>query len=142
MKKLKILLFLVFMFNTACITRSLNQKGNIFDNNDISNIKAGLTNKDNVVKIIGYPTNQSYFNNNIWIYYSYQIKEVMFFKPSIEKQKVLVLNFNDETDIVEDVFLYDINSNDYEILDTIDKIDQNKDNIIQDIFRNIGQISM
>ena len=39
--------------------------------------------------------------------------------------------------------LYDINSENYEILNDIDdNIDKDKNSIIQDILRNIGQISM
>ncbi len=142
--KIKQIFFLfILIFATGCITKSINQKGNIFDDNDIREIKVGLTNRENVVKILGYPINQSYFDNNLWIYYSYQIKEVMFFKPKITNQKVLAIQFNSETDIVSDMSLYDINSENYEILNDInDNMDKDKNNIIQDILRNIGQISM
>lgn len=142
--KIKQIFFLfILIFTTGCITKSINQKGNIFDDNDVREIKVGLTNRENVVKILGYPINQSYFDNNLWIYYSYQIKEVMFFKPKITNQKVLTIQFNSETDIVSDMSLYDINSENYEILNDInDNIDKDKNNIIQDILRNIGQISM
>lgn len=142
--KIKQIFFLfILIFATGCITKSINQKGNIFDDNDVREIKVGLTNRENVVKILGYPINQSYFDNNLWIYYSYQIKEVMFFKPKITNQKVLAIQFNSETDIVSDMSLYDINSENYEILNDInDNIDKDKNNIIQDILRNIGQISM
>ena len=140
--KIKQIFFLfILIFATGCITKSINQKGNIFDDNDIREIKVGLTNRENVVKILGYPINQSYFDNNLWIYYSYQIKEVMFFKPKITNQKVLAIQFNSETDIVSDMSLYDINSENYEILNDInDNMDKDKNNIIQDILRNIGQI--
>lgn len=143
MKKINIfvLLFLL-LFTSSCITRSVTQKGNIFDNNDLTDIKVGLTNKENVLKILGYPLNKSYFDNNVWIYYSYQMKEVLFFKPYIDEQKVLVLKFDNETNIVNDMFLYNIESNNYEILDTTDTSVQDKQNVIQDILRNIGQITM
>ncbi len=142
--KIKQIFFLfILIFATGCITKSINQKGNIFDDNDVREIKVGLTNRENVVKILGYPINQSYFDDNLWIYYSYQIKEVMFFKPKITNQKVLAIQFNSETDIVSDMSLYDINSENYEILNDInDNMDKDKNNIIQDILRNIGQISM
>ena len=40
------------------------------------------------------------------------------------------------------MFLYNIESNNYEILDTTDTSVQDKQNVIQDILRNIGQITM
>lgn len=137
-----IILFIIVLFMPSCISRSVTQKGNIFDNQDLSNIKVGLTNKDNVLRILGYPLNISYFDKDTWIYYSYIMKEILFFKPYISDQKVLVLKFNNETNIVSDMFLYNIDSNNYEILDTINTSDEDKQNIIKDILNNIGQITM
>lgn len=137
-----IILFVMTLFISSCISRSVTQKGNIFDNQDLSNIKVGLTNKDNVLRILGYPLNISYFDKDTWIYYSYTMKEILFFKPYISDQKILVLKFNNETNIVSDMFLYNIDSNNYEILDTINTSDEDKQNIIKDILNNIGQITM
>lgn len=137
-----IFLLLIILFNSSCISRSITHKGNIFDNNDVESIRVGLTDKNDILHTFGYPLNTSYFDKNIWIYYSYQMKEILFFKPYISDQKVLVIRFNNDTNVVSDMYLYNIDSNNYEILNTTDTSIQDKQNVIQDILSNIGQISM
>ena len=137
-----IFLLLIILFNSSCISRSITHKGNIFDNNDVESIRVGLTDKNDILHTFGYPLNTSYFDKNIWIYYSYQMKEILFFKPYISDQKVLVIRFNEETNVVNDMYLYNIDTNNYEILNTTDTSIQDKQNVIQDILSNIGQISM
>ena len=134
-------IFLLVLFTSSCISRSITRKGNIFDSNDVESIRVGLTDKNDILHTFGYPLNISYFDKNIWIYYSYQMKEILFFKPYISDQKVLVVRFNNEN-IVSDMYLYNIDSNNYEILNTTDTSIQDKQNVIQDILSNIGQISM
>ncbi len=134
-------IFLLVLFTSSCISRSITHKGNIFDSNDVESIRVGLTDKNDILHTFGYPLNISYFDKNIWIYYSYQMKEILFFKPYISDQKVLVVRFNNEN-IVSDMYLYNIDSNNYEILNTTDTSIQDKQNVIQDILSNIGQISM
>lgn len=136
-----IFLSLIVFFTSSCISRNITHKGNIFDNNDVDSIRVGLTDKNDILQNFGYPLNTSYFDKNIWIYYSYQMKEILFFKPYISDQKVLVVRFNNEN-IVSDMYLYNIDSNNYEILNTTDTSLQDNQNVIQDILSNIGQISM
>ena len=136
-----IFLSLITFFTSSCISRNITHKGNIFDNNDVDSIRVGLTDKNDILHTFGYPLNTSYFDKNIWIYYSYQMKEILFFKPYISDQKVLVVRFNNEN-IVSDMYLYNIDSNNYEILNTTDTSLQDNQNVIQDILSNIGQISM
>ncbi len=135
-------IFLLVLFTSSCISRSITHKGNIFDNNDVDSIRVGLTDKNDILHTFGYPLNTSYFDKNIWIYYSYQMKEILFFKPYISDQKVLVIRFNNDTNVVSDMYLYNIDSNNYEILNTTDTSLQDNQNVIQDILSNIGQISM
>lgn len=141
MKKIFLFIFAIFLIS-GCIPKNITNKGYILDNEEVSQITVGLTNKENVLKHLGYPLNRSYFNENIWIYYSYQSKEFLFFKPTISEQKVLVIEFDDETDIVKNLSLYSIDSNNFKILDETTDINTEKEGIIKDILRNIGQFSM
>lgn len=134
--------FSAIFLNCGCVTRDISQKGYMFDEDDLSNIKVGLTNKENTLKYLGYPLNRSYFDDNVWIYYSYKMKEVLFFKPSLKDQKVLVVEFDDDTDLIKNLSLYDVNSDNYEILDATTEVEEEKENVIRDILKNIGQISM
>lgn len=133
---------LVLCFTVSCIARDVSQKGYIINKDNLDNVQIGLTNKENVVKYLGYPLNKSYFNDNIWIYYSYKIKEVLFFKPKITEQKILIIEFNNKTDLIKNLSLYDIKSDKNKILDIGNDINKDKSGVIKDILNNIGQISM
>lgn len=143
-KKFLLIIFCFsFIFlNCGCVTRDISQKGYMFENDDLLDIKVGLTNKENTLKYLGYPLNRSYFDDNIWIYYSYKIKEVLFFKPSLKEQRVLVVEFDDDTNVIKNLSLYDVNSDNYEILNATTEVEEEKENVIKDILKNIGQISM
>ena len=112
------------------------------DEKDIEEIKIGLTNQDSVINILGYPSLRSYFDDNTWYYYSYKSFEFLFFKPFITKQKLLVIEFDSDTLIVKNKSLYNINSNKFEIKDINSDYKEERENIIKDIFNNIGQVSM
>lgn len=136
------LIIIVALFCCGCIAKSVSQKGHIFDDEDLSYVSVGLTNRENALKYLGYPLNKSYFDDNVWIYYSYKMREVMFFKPSIREQRVLVVEFDSETDIIKDIVLYNVNSDKFKILEKESEKDEYKENVIKDILKNIGQVSM
>ncbi len=140
LKKYFIIFFL--LFTSSCITRDLSQKGYIINKDDLSNVSIGLTNKENTIKHLGYPLNKSYFDDNIWIYYSYTIKEVLFFKPQIKDQKVLIIEFDKDSELVKNLSLYNIKSDKNQTLDIGSDINKDKSNAIKDILNNIGQFSM
>lgn len=133
---------LFFILLASCVARDVSQKGFIFTKQETDELTIGITSKENTLKILGYPLNKSYFNDNIWIYYSYKMRQIMFFKPKLKEQKVLVVEFDPETDIIKNLALYDINTNKYEILNKSTKTDIDNTNILKDILNNIGQIGM
>lgn len=139
---LSIIFCIIVILNCSCVTKNISEKGYIFDDEDLSNIKIGLTNKENTIKNLGYPLNKSYFDDNTWIYYSYKLREVLFFKPTLKDQKILFIEFDEETDLIKNLSLYKVNSNDYEILNETTNIQENQENVIKDILKNIGQFSM
>lgn len=137
----RFLFVIILVLLSSCIARSISQKGYVINKEDIQNINIGITNKENALKILGYPLNKSYFNDDIWIYYSYKAKEVLFFKPKITEQKVLIVEFDKETNLVKNLSLYDIKSKN-KTLNIGSDINEEKSNAIKDILNNIGQFSI
>lgn len=138
----KYLIIFTLFFTASCITRDLSQKGYIINKDDLSSVQIGLTNKENTIKYLGYPLNKSYFDEDIWIYYSYTIKQVLFFRPKIKDQKVLIIEFDKNTDLIKNLSLYNIKSDKNKVLDIGNDINKDKSNAIKDILNNIGQFSM
>jgi outer membrane protein assembly factor BamE (lipoprotein component of BamABCDE complex) len=122
---------------SSCFTL---KRGKIIDTNDANKIDINFSNKNDVVKLLGFPSFVSKFNSNRWVYYSYKLRRFLFIKPYFIEQKILLIEFNKETELVKNMTLYDINSNKYEMTEKSDFASDN--NIIKDIFSNIGQIKM
>jgi outer membrane protein assembly factor BamE (lipoprotein component of BamABCDE complex) len=76
---------------------SVEQRGNLPDADKISEIHAGSTTKEEVVKILGTPSSVSVFNNDkSWYYISRRTAQTAFFDPDVLDQQVYVVNFDDQ----------------------------------------------
>jgi outer membrane protein assembly factor BamE (lipoprotein component of BamABCDE complex) len=76
---------------------SIEQRGNLPDAEKVSEIHAGSTTKDEVVKILGTPSSVSVFNNDkSWYYISRRTAQTAFFDPDVLDQQVYVVNFDDQ----------------------------------------------
>ena len=137
MKKYFLLLFIFLLF--SCNTPI--KHGYVFEESDVEGLKIGLTNQEEIVKILGYPQTKSYFDENTWYYYSYLSRKFLFFKPFISKEKLLIVEFEPETNILKNKLIYNLDTKKYEFK-TNNNYEDDKSNIIKDIFNNIGQISM
>jgi outer membrane protein assembly factor BamE (lipoprotein component of BamABCDE complex) len=122
---------------TSCLTI---EKGKVLDIDDINKIDIGISHKDNVIKILGFPSFKSDFNQNKWIYYSYKLRKFLFTKPHYKEQKVLVIDFSDNGEYVKNMTFYDIDTNEYKTVNNKTATGKEDENIIRDIFSNIGQI--
>ena len=81
---------------SAC-SASVEQRGNLPNPDKMSEIHAGSTTRDEVVKILGTPSSVSVFNNDkSWYYISRRTAQTAFFDPSVLDQQVYVVNFDDQ----------------------------------------------
>lgn len=80
---------------TAC-SIPVNDLGNSPKPDALAQIKPGVTDKQQVIKLIGSPSTVASFDDNVWYYISRQTKQVAFLKPDVLKQKVVIVHFNDK----------------------------------------------
>ena len=81
----------------AACAASVEQRGNLPNPDKISEIHAGATTKDEVVKILGTPSSVSVFNNEkSWYYISRRTAQTAFFEPDVLDQQVYIVNFDDQ----------------------------------------------
>jgi outer membrane protein assembly factor BamE (lipoprotein component of BamABCDE complex) len=85
----------------GCVV-SQDQRGNLPDQDKLSEIKPGATTKEQVVKILGSPSSASTFDDNTWYYISRKTEQIAFFSPSVLDQQVFVVDFTDRG-VVKDV---------------------------------------
>jgi outer membrane protein assembly factor BamE (lipoprotein component of BamABCDE complex) len=81
---------------------SEDQRGNLPDPEKLAQIQPGTTSKEQVVKILGSPSSESTFDDDVWYYISRKTKQIAFFSPVVLDQQVYIVDFNDKG-IVKDV---------------------------------------
>jgi outer membrane protein assembly factor BamE (lipoprotein component of BamABCDE complex) len=76
---------------------SVEQRGNLPNQEKMSEIHAGTTTKDEVVKLLGTPSSVSVFNNDkSWYYISRRTAQTAFFDPDVLDQQVYIVNFDEQ----------------------------------------------
>jgi|SRR5215469_13058600 len=81
----------------ASCAPSVEQRGNLPAAEKLSEIHAGSTTKDEVVKILGTPSSVSVFNNDkSWYYISRRTAQTAFFEPAVLDQQVYIVRFDDQ----------------------------------------------
>lgn len=101
-----LLIFSVSILLSSCISR-IEKRGYMFDMSDYNLVKEGVTSKERVIKLMGLPTFVSNFDEEAWIYYSEDVRHLLFFEPKIVERKVLSLHF-DQNNIVKDMQIVDL----------------------------------
>jgi outer membrane protein assembly factor BamE (lipoprotein component of BamABCDE complex) len=81
---------------TAGCATSVEQRGNLPEQDRIAEIHPGSTTKDEVVKILGSPSSVSVFNDKSWYYISRRTGQLAFFDPNVLDQQVYIVNFDDQ----------------------------------------------
>ena len=79
----------------GCAT-SVEQRGNLPTQEKLAEIHPGVTNKDEVVKILSSPSSISIFSDKSWYYISRRTGQFAFFDPDVIDQQVFIVNFDDQ----------------------------------------------
>jgi outer membrane protein assembly factor BamE (lipoprotein component of BamABCDE complex) len=93
-----ILLLLVFIILNACkFQEPLQNHGILFLENRSEKLVLKVSNKNDVIKIIGYPHSKAIDNNNEWLYFERTLTKGEYHKLGrtvLKTNNVLVLNFD------------------------------------------------
>lgn len=104
-------------------------------------LREGVTTKNSVIKVMGLPTIISDISDDeVWIYYSEDVKKFLFFEPEILSRNIVAIRF-DRGETVKD--LKKLTLDDEARLSFVSKstaVDGHKTNFLKSIFSNIGQV--
>ncbi len=75
-------------------------RGNMLDEERITQVKAGSSSKNDVFEALGSPSIVSTFDDNTWYYVGQRTEREAFFRPEITDRKVIAVQF-DDTDHVK-----------------------------------------
>lgn len=101
------ILSVIFCFSCLTACTSANQEkwfvthtGNMPSEERIAKVENGDS-KDEVLSLLGAPSNVPSFDDNTWLYMSSDIKRVAFFKPEEIERNILVINFNKDDKVTK-----------------------------------------
>ena len=137
------LIFLSLIFLASC--NQIEKRGYSFELSDYQSLQEGISTKDEALKAMGYPSLvEDFESDELWIYYSEDIKKLLFFKPKILDRKIMTINF-DSKKYIKKISSYDL-SNQSEIIFSknyttiINQKSVDKPSWWKQIFDNIGQV--
>ncbi len=85
----------------ACAPRVHNQ-GNELDPERLGKVEPGKTNRDQVLELIGSPSNTATFGPEVWYYISQRVHTTLFFRPEVDDRKIVAVAF-DENGVVSEI---------------------------------------
>lgn len=132
-------LLLIFAIS-SCLSR-VEKHGYMIDLVDHDLLQKGITTKDRVLRIMGSPTIISEIDEEeTWIYFSEDVKKLLFFKPNPVARSIISIKFDDSQTISE-LENYDISQETKLAFSSYHtKVESNKDGFFKSIFSNIGQV--
>ena len=137
------LLIIIIFFITACTSNKVTKNhGFISLDNKLENIIINKSNKNDIIKYIGYPSSISEFNSNKWFYIERQQKNQSLFKLGIKKlskNNILIIEFNNKG-LVQNKKL--VNLNDMNKLKYVKKVttkDFEQNNTLYNIFSSFRE---
>ncbi len=103
MQKTYIIIFCLITFSliVAC-TPVTAQHGNLLQDYQIEEIETGKSTKSDVLRLLGSPTTQSTFDNNIWYYIGQETEKHGILDQKIVNERVVEVKF-DKNDIVSKI---------------------------------------
>lgn len=76
-------------------------RGNLVQDEKLSQIEVGLSTSDDVAEILGTPSTVATFDNAVWYYIGQRTERTAFFRPEIIERRILVVEFDPDTGILQ-----------------------------------------
>lgn len=95
----------------AC-TPLTSQHGNMLEDFQVSEVKAGEHTRSDVLRILGSPTTQSTFNTNVWYYLGQETQKRGILDQKVTDERVVVVMFREDG-----------------VVDAIQEVDNDRENI-------------
>lgn len=111
------LTLVVALMMGACTPR-VAVRGNLPRDEQLSKIKVGAQNRNEIAEILGTPSTVGTFDDKVWYYISRKTEKFAFFQEKIVDQQVIAIYFG-ERDLVEAVYKY--NKDDLREISMVDR---------------------
>ena len=79
----------------AC-TPTVAQRGNKLENYQIEQVVTGVHTRSDVLRILGSPTTQAPFDDNVWYYIGQETQKRGILDPEVTDERIVVIAFDEE----------------------------------------------
>ncbi|MGH1398294.1 MAG: outer membrane protein assembly factor BamE [Alphaproteobacteria bacterium] len=93
---MKTILFPAVILTLAACSPTIAQRGNMLEDYQLSQVKAGESSRTDVLKNLGSPTTKSTFDSNVWYYIGQETEKRGILDPEVTKERIILAAFNDE----------------------------------------------
>ena len=140
---MKYFIILIFIFILNCSGNKVtNYHGTKLLNNKYEMIEVNVTNKNDLIKILGAPSTTSDFNKNIWFYFERLKTNQSLIKlgaQKIKRNNILIVKL-DNKGILKSKELLDLNDmNDINYIKTVTTKEFKNNNLIYGIFSSLRE---
>jgi outer membrane protein assembly factor BamE (lipoprotein component of BamABCDE complex) len=143
MKQFRLFTFLINGLSVlaleACSAR-IDQRGKMPEPDKLAQIKPGLHSKEDVLRLIGSPTNTGVFDDNSWFYIHKTTETVSFLEPKILDEEVIIIRF-DKSGLVKEIHHKDGKGRDITPVKRITPAAGEEPSPLQQIFGHFGRFS-
>ncbi len=99
-KKIKIVFCLLLLGTATACSPVTSQHGNMLQDFQVEEVKPGEHTRSDVLRILGSPTTQSTFNNNIWYYIGQETEKRSILDHEVTDERIVAVAF-DENGVVQ-----------------------------------------
>ncbi|MGH1455495.1 MAG: outer membrane protein assembly factor BamE [Alphaproteobacteria bacterium] len=100
-----ITLFSFAILSCAACTPVTAQRGNLLDDYQIEEVTEGQSTRSDVLRLLGSPTTQSPFNNDVWYYIGQETEKHGILDHEVVNERIISVTFSDEgiVQAIEDI---------------------------------------
>lgn len=99
-KKIKIVFCLLLLGTATACSPVTSQHGNMLQDFQVEEVKPGEHTRSDVLRILGSPTTQSTFNNNVWYYIGQETEKRSILDHEVTDERIVAVGF-DKNGIVQ-----------------------------------------
>ena len=124
----------------AGCSSNTHYQGKKLDPDDLTQIKQGIHNRQDVARILGSPSTMSAFNDNTWYFISKTTETVAFLNPDVKEQQVVAIIF-DDAGVVKEIAERDIkDGKEVDYVERVTETTGQKRSFLQQVFGNFGRM--
>lgn len=140
MKKITLLTLTTFGLAISACTPTNTQHGNILKDEQIAAIKPGQHLRSDVLNLLGSPTTQAPFDNNLWYYMGQHKEKRGIMDREVVDERIVAVRF-DEKGMVQSVVDLDTQRVNVPVSDESTPTHGNDVTILQQFLGNIGKFN-